>query len=153
PNNPDFQGRPFPVTQESRVNQWTAEDGKETNVIRQLAHNPLEYARMVEENPRIFRRQLVYRKETAAAVLERALLTRERVSELTLPGLDGHELQFEITKSDTLSSRHGTFTGHVAGDERSMVSLAFQDGREAFTVVSPKDGVYLQGFPREPGEI
>ena len=63
-----FQERPFPGGFESTNSQWTTADGKDTNCIRLLAHNPLEYARMVEENPRIFRRQLVYLKKTAAAV-------------------------------------------------------------------------------------
>jgi hypothetical protein len=153
PNYPDFKERPFPVAQESINAQWTLADGKDTNVIRQLAHNPLEYDRMVEENGRIIRRQLVYRKETAAAVIERAMLANERVSELILPGLDGQELKFEISKSDTHSSRHGTFSGHLEGDALSMVTLAFQDGREAFTIVSPAKGIYLQAFPREPGQV
>ena len=96
PNYPDFQERPFSVAYESPAVQWTLADGKDTNIIRQLAHNHLEYDRMVEENPRIFRRQLVYLKETPAAVFEQAKLTGLPVRQLTLPGVDGQELQFEI---------------------------------------------------------
>jgi hypothetical protein len=153
-NKSDFQTRPFPVAYESSKIQWTTADGKDTNIILQLAHNPLEYDRMVEENPRIFRRQLVYLKETAAAVFEQAKLTGEKIQRLTLPGLDGQELQFEITKSDNNgSSRQGMFSGHLAGNTDSLVSFAFQDGREAFTILSPKENIFVVGEPREDGQV
>jgi hypothetical protein len=84
-NYPDFQVRPFAVAYESPQIRWTQGDGKDTNVIRHLAHNHLEYDRMVEENPRIFRRQLVYLKELAGAVFEEAKLTGKPVQLLTLP--------------------------------------------------------------------
>jgi len=153
-NLPDFQMRPFPVAQESANHQWTVADGKDTNVIWQLAHNPLEYERMVEENDRIQRRQLVYRKDTAAAVLQRARASGEPVKQLTLPGLDGQELQFAINHTDLEPSwQAGTFTGQLANRPNSMVTLAFKFGRESFTVVSPDDGLYLQAWPREPGQV
>ena len=154
PDYPDFQERPFPVAYESANVQWTLADGKDTNVIRQLAHNPLEYARMVDENPRIFRRQLVYLQQTAAAVFEDAKLTGAPVRQLTLPGVDGQELQFEIVRSDgSGSSRQGMFSGHLAGNLDSQVSLAFMDGREAYTVLAPKENIYVVGEPREPGQV
>lgn len=154
PDNPGFQERPFPVGYESSSVQWTLADGKDTNVIRQLAHNPLEYARMVEENSRIFKRQLVYLKETAAAVFENARLTGAPVKQLTLPGVDGQELQFQIVKSDgDGSSRQGMFSGHLAGNLDSQVSLAFMDGREAYTVLAPKENIYVVGEPRENGQV
>jgi hypothetical protein len=153
-NNPNFQERPFPMAYESSKIQWTAADGKDTNIISQLAHNSLEYDRMVEENPRIFRRQLVYLKETAAAVFEQAKLTGEKIQRLTLPGLDGQELQFEIAKGDNKgSSRQGMFSGHLAGNPDSLVSFAFQDGREAFTILSPKKNIFVVGEPREDGQV
>lgn len=154
PDYPDFQKRPFPVAQESSRFQWTPVDGKDTNIIRQLAHNDLEYQRMVEENPRISRRQLVYLKETPAAVMEAAKLTGEPIHQLTLPGVDGQELQFGIVKSeDNGSSRRGTFSGRLVGENGSTVTLAFKDGREAFTVLSPKDNLFLVGEPREDGQV
>ena len=154
PNYSNFLARPFPVAYESSNVQWTLADGKDTNVIRQLAHNPLEYARMVEENPRIFRRELVYLKKTAAAVFEQAKFTGVPVHELTLPGVDGQELQFEIVKADNQgSSRQGMFSGHLVGNPDSSVTLAFQDGREGFTIISPKDNIYVVGEPREDGQV
>ena len=153
-NSPDFRERPLPVAYESRNTQWTAADGRDTNVIRLLAHNPLEYDRMVEENPRIFRRQLVYLKESVAAVFEKTKLTGKPVQQLTLPGVDGQELQFEIVKGDNQgSSRQGTFYGHLAGKADSLVTLAFQDGREAFTVLAPHENLFVVGEPREPGQV
>lgn len=154
PNWSSFQKRPFPVAYQSPNFQWTLADGKNTNVIRKLAHNRLEYDRMVRENPRIFRRELVYLKVTAASVFERAKLTGKPVQKLTLPGVDGQELQFQIVKRDSNgSSRVGMFSGHLTGNKDSLVTLAFQDGREAFTVISPKQNIYVVGEPREDGQV
>lgn len=153
-NYPDFKERPLPVAYESPKYQFTLENGKDTNVIRKLAHNPLEYQRMVDENSRIFQRQLVYLKETAASVFEQAKLAGQTVHELTLPGID-REMEFEIVKSvgNPGSSRQGMFSGHLAGNDDSLVTLAFQDGREAFTVLSPKDNLFVVGEPRESGQV
>ena len=154
PNYAGFQARPFPVASESSNVQWTLADGKDTNIIRQLAHNPLEYDRMVEENPRIFRRQLVYLKTTAASAFETAKLTGDPVRELTLPGVDGQELTVEIVKGNpTGSSRQGMLYGYLAGNRDSLVTLAFEDGREAFTVLAPKEDIFVVGEPREPGQV
>lgn len=146
--------RPLPVAIESTNFQWAAADAKATNVIRQLAHNELEYQRMVDENQRIERRQLVYCKDTAAAIVERSRASGVSIKQLTLPGFDGQELQFTIDRADLEQSKQaGTFTGRLVNRPNSLVTLAFQLGREAFTVVSPEDGLYLQAFPREPGEM
>lgn len=154
PNWAGFQERPLPVAYESTHFQWTLADGRDTNVIRELAHNPLEYDRMVEENSRIFKRQLVYLKETAAAAFEQARLTGEPVRQLTLPGVDGQELQFEIVnRLGNGSSRQGRFNGHLAGNSDSLVTLAFMDGRQAFTILSPKENIYVVGEPREDGQV
>src|ERR1041385_6132552 len=53
PNFPDFQVRPFAVVKETSANQWTAEDGKDPNVVRRLAHNPMEEARLLRDNERL----------------------------------------------------------------------------------------------------
>jgi hypothetical protein len=150
----NFLMRPFAVAQETSTHQWTVEDGRDTNVIRQLAHNDAEYRRMVEENSRIQRRQLVYRKDTAAAMMQRARLSGEPVKQLTLPGFDGQELQIAIDRADLESSwQSGTFAGRLEGRPNSLVTLAFKFGREAFTILSPDDGTYLQAHPREPGQL
>ena len=154
PNSADFQPHPFPVAYETTNSQWTVVDGKDTNSIRRLAHNNLEYERMVDENSRIFRRQLVYLKQTVASVFEQAKLTGQPVQLLTLPGIDGQELQFQIVKSNSDgSSRQGQFYGHLAGDVNSLVTLAFQDGREAYTVLSPSENLYVVAEPRESGQV
>ena len=103
---------------------------------------------------RIKRRQLVYRSEPAWELVEQARATGEPIRKLTLPGLDGQEVQVEVTDTDLdPSGLSGSFSGHVAGNQKSLVTLAFIRGREAFTVVSPDDGVFLQGHPRESGEV
>lgn len=142
------------MTQESASNAWTAEDARDPDVILEIAHNKAEVQRLLDENSRIKRRQLVYRKEPAFVLVERARAAGEPVRKLMLPAFDGEELEMEVTSADLApSGLSGTFAGHLAGREQSLVTLAYQQGREAFTVLSPEDGMYLQGHPREPGEI
>lgn len=142
------------IIPETAIHRWLAADGRDTNVIRQWAHNDLEYERLVAENDRIKRRQLVYRKDTTAAVMQRSRLSGESVKQLTLPGLDGRELQVEIERTDLEPSQQsGTFTGRLTNRPNSLVTVSFKFGREAFTILSPEDGTFLQGHPREPGEI
>ena len=153
-NTPAIQPSAVWPTNESAFHRWSPDDARDTNVIRQLAHNDAEYQRMLDENARIHRRQLVYRKDTAAAVMQRARLSGKSVTQLTLPGLDGQEHLFAVEQSDLeLSKQVGSFRGHLVGKPNSMVTLAYKFGREAFTILSPDDGVYLQGHPREPGEV
>src|SRR3569833_3340269 len=45
-NYPDFKLQPQPNNNKNTNKQKTKTNKKNTNVIRQLAHNPLEYARM-----------------------------------------------------------------------------------------------------------
>lgn len=146
--------RPLPVSVASASHEWTAGDGSNLQVIEQIAHNPEEALRMVEENDRIHRRQLVYRKQTAAAVVREARAANRSVERLILPGLDGRELDFEIVRSDVdAAGQSGSFAGRLAGRPDSMVILSFRGDREAFSVSSPTDDLHLQADPREPGEI
>lgn len=146
--------RPLAVAQETAAHAWTAEDARSPDVIRKLAHNEWEVRRMLEENARITGRQLVYRKEPVFVAVERARAKGESIASFTLPGFDGQELTVQVDKADLApSGLSGTFTGRLPGLDQSLVTLAFKQGREAFTVVSPEDGVFLQGHPREPGEI
>jgi len=151
---PWFQSHPFNVTQSSGGFAWTAEDGKDTNVIRQLAHNELEYQRMVGENNTIYRRQLVYHPEGFAVLVQQALQSGQGIQQLTLPALDGQELQVVVTKTDFENGgEQGVLYGKLPGDPTSMVTVAFVNGREAFTVISHQNQTYLQAEAREPGEI
>lgn len=146
--------RPLAPVSASAAHEWTGEDATAPETIAKIAHNRSEFVRLVQENARIQRRQLVYRKEPAWVLVERAKGEGKPLAKLVLPGLDGREVVMEIESSDlALSGLSGTFAGRVAGRQQSLVTLAFDRGREAFTVVSPEDGIYLQGDPREPGEI
>ena len=152
--NPSFQRRPFAVARSTEASEWTAEDGRNTNVIRRLAHNDLEYQRMLDENDRVLRRQLVYRKQTVANFLQSASVSGKSARQLALPGLDGQELNFEIIRVElSPSGNQGTLSGHIVGRPDSLVTMAFKQGREAFTVISPSDKIFLQADPREPGEL
>jgi hypothetical protein len=146
--------RLLPVRKSTATHQWTEGDGLDPVFVEKIAHNPDEFIKMMEENERIKARQLVYRNDTAAAVIQRAKLTGEPLHSLTLPALDGREVQFEVVSADLApSGQSGTFTGRLAGRPDSTVTLAFKFGREAFTILSPADNLYLQADPREPGEI
>jgi hypothetical protein len=146
--------RPLAVGHSGARHEWTAEDARLPEVIEKLAHNPEEFIRMVEENDRIQRRQLVYRKEPAWHTVEQSKGRGEVIRTLKLPALDGRELEFEVTSIDLApSGLSGTFAGHLPGEPQSLVTLAFDRGREAFTVLSPEEGLYLQGHPREAGEL
>jgi hypothetical protein len=146
--------RPLPVARSSANHEWTRDDGRDPNVIHLIAHNEAEFRRLIEENDRILRRQLVYRKDVFAAAIQRSRITGEPVRHILLPGFDGQEFEVDILRADlALSGQSGTLTGKLAGQEESMVTLAFQFGREAFTILSRETGVYLQGHPRETGEI
>lgn len=146
--------RPLSVSIKSATHEWSADDATTPEVIEKIAHNPDEFIRLVEENERIERRQLVYRNEPAWVLAERAKASGEPLRTLTLPGLDGREVKMEVTRVNLEpSGLSGAFEGHVAGNAKSLATLAFIKGREAFTVVSPDDGIFLQGHPREPGEI
>jgi len=149
-----FQVHPFKVAESNSIYAWTAEDGKSTNVIRQLAHNDLEYARMVAENPTIFRRQLIYHPEGFTLLAQQAVQSGQSIQQLSLPGLDGRSVPVAVTKTDFESGGdRGLFYGRLPDDPNSLVTVAFINGREAFTVVSLQNRIYLQGEAREPGEI
>ena len=151
---PTLVAHPFPAAQTNGAFAWTAEDGKDTNVIRRLAHNELEYQRMVNENPTIYRRQLVYHPAGFTVQAQSAVQAGHSIQQITLPGLDGQELQVVVTKTDFESGGDkGLFYGKLPGDPNSLVTAAFINGREAFTVASPQNNLYLQGEAREPGEI
>jgi hypothetical protein len=146
--------QPIPASCRSITHEWTADDATDLKVIERIAHNPDEIIRMVEENELILRRQLVYRKETAAKLVQKARLNGQPVKQFILPGLDGRELEVEVISSDLApSGQTGTFHGRLKGRQQSLVTLAFEFGVEAFTVLSPEDGIYLQADPRESGEL
>ncbi|MCB1134305.1 MAG: hypothetical protein KDN05_24525 [Verrucomicrobiae bacterium] len=146
--------RPLPVSLTSASHEWTDGNASDPAVIEKLAHNPDEAIRMIEENKRIHRRQLVYRNQTAAAVVQQAMSRGEEVRRLTLPGLDGQELDFEVVRANVdPSGWSGSLAGRLVGKPDSMVILSFRGDREAFSVSSPSDDFHLQADPREPGQV
>lgn len=145
---------PFPVTWEGRRFAWAGGDCTHPERLQQLARNPREYERLLEENTRIDRRQLVYIKHPAALLVQQAQKEGRPVRRLLLPDLDGRELEVEVERTDLEpSGQAGALIGRLVGQPDSLVTLAFELGREAFTVMAPSAGLYLQGHPREPGEL
>src|SRR5690606_14344892 len=159
PPRPEIQDRPLvlrplEVVQESELHAWSSEDARDPEVIRRIAHNVWEERRLLEENPRITGRQLVYRKEPIFIAVERARAEGRAISNFILPGFDGREFEVEVTRADLApSGLNGTLTGRLTGLDESIVTIAFQQGTEAFSVFSPEDGLFLQAHPREPGEV
>ncbi|AKC83648.1 hypothetical protein IMCC26134_14265 [Verrucomicrobia bacterium IMCC26134] len=146
--------RPLPVSRSSDHHEWTRGDGRDPGVIHLISHNEAEFRRLIEENDRISRRQLVYRKDVIAAGIQRSRLTGEPVRHIVLPGFDGQEFAVDVLRADlSPSGQAGSLTGKLAGQDSSIVTLAFQFGREAFTILSRETGIYLQAHPRESGEI
>ena len=134
--------------------EWTAEDGMDTNVIRQLAHNELEYQRMVNENSAIYRRQLVYLKESPTAFFQQAASTGKPMKQLMLPGLDGQLLPVVVTRTELKDGgNQGQVYGQLPGQPDSMVTMAFVGDREAFTLISHQDNRYLQAESHDSGQI
>jgi hypothetical protein len=151
---PDFEVRPFPAAVVKGRFAWADADGKDPGVIRRLAHNPVEQDRLLEENSRVLRRQLVYLEVTTDRLIQRARVRGEPLTAITLPGLDGTEVSVEVERVDLdPSGEGGALMGWVAGEPDSLVTVAFYRGREAFTVLAPGSGLYLQGHPREPGQV
>jgi hypothetical protein len=63
-------------------------------------------------------------------------------------------IPFQIAATDlSPSGQQGSFSGRVAGRPDSVATFSFKGGREAFTIISPADNLYLFGEPRELGEI
>jgi hypothetical protein len=154
PTIPWFRPHPFPVSKSSGAFEWTAEDGKDTNVILQLAHNELEYQRMVTENATIFRRQLVYHTEPFTLLAQKAIQSGQSIQQITLPGLDGQLLPVVVTRTDLKDGgNQGQVYGQLPGQPDSMVTMAFVSNREAFTVISPQDKIYLQAESHDPSQI
>jgi len=145
--------RPLPVSLRTEKHEWTKEDAKVPEVIQKLVHNPDEFFRMVEENDRIKRRQLVYRNETVPMLIER-LGDSRLLRSFTLPGLDGKEIEIEVTEiHEEPSLGGGSVIGRVKGRFNSMVSVGYVHGCESFNVISPDDGLCLTADAREPGEV
>jgi hypothetical protein len=148
------QAGSVPVIQNAASIQPAAPDGKDLDSIRKWAHNELEVQRMLKENDKIYRRQLVVLKETVASGVERNRLSGDSIHQLTLPGLDGQEIAFEVKRADIEpSGLRGMFHGIVAGRPDSMVTLAFKNRTQAFTILSPRDNLYLDVEPHDPGDV
>ena len=143
---------PLAVAKESGSHAWTHEDAKIPAVIERISHNPEEAARMLAENDRIKRRQLVYRKEPVALLLDRARASGQPLTAFTLPGLDGQEVEVEVLETQ-VDGHRGAILGRVKGRLDSMACVGFSGACESFNILSPQDGLYIAADAREPGEV
>lgn len=143
--------RPLPVSISKDLHEWTSEDAKKPDVISRISHNPEETKRLTEENARIKRRQLVYRKETVPMLLQRA--GGRSLKEFTLPGLDGREIEVEVVEIRLNGLHAGSVLGRVKGVVNSLVSVGFYNGCESFNVSLPDEKFFLTADSREAGEV
>lgn len=144
---------PLPVFKSSALHEWTAEDCKSPQVLERIVHNEEEFIRLMEENDRIKRRQLVYRKETVLMLLDRARASGQPLNSFTLPGLDGREVEVEVTEIHFADAQGGAVQGRLKGRYNSSVSVGFSNGCESFNVISPDEHLFLTADAREPGEV
>ena len=145
---------PYPAVLQHFNYQWTMVDGTDTNVILRLAHNPSEYQRMVTENRTIYRRQLVYFSQGFDALARQSLQAGGNLHQIELPGLDGQVFPVDVQNTDLRESGvRGQIYGRLPGQPDSMVTVAFVNDREAFTIISPQDQIYLQAEAHDPGEV
>jgi hypothetical protein len=152
PNDPDFQVRPFAVSQASAHHEWTAEDGRSPAAMDKLAHNPLERERLTDENEYVTRRQLVYRKHPLPEIGMQSFTTGEQVKTLTLPDFNGRDLEVVITESKIeWRGKTGFFRGYVKGDPEATVAASYYQGAECFEI--QRGSMILAGDPREPGQV
>lgn len=144
--------RPLAADRENARHAWTREDAMDPEVIEKLAHNPEEFTRMMEENTRIKRRQLVYRKEPLALLLEQARASGQPLARFTLPALDGKEVEVEVIET-RVEGHRGSVMGRIAGRLDSLACVGFSGACESFNIMSPEDGLFIAADSREPGEV
>lgn len=144
--------RPLAVATESASHAWTREDAKDPAVIDRLAHGPEEFLRMVEENDRIKRRQLVYRKEPVALLLEQARASGVPLTRFTLPVLDGAEVEVEVLETQ-IDGHRGAVIGRIVGQPDSLACVGFSGSCESFNILAPSSGLFIAADAREPGEV
>jgi len=122
--------RPFSVSHESDHFQWTAEDGKRSEIIQQLANNS-EMAKYLEKlNVMTEQRQLVYPKELLEQHAAEAFQGKRDT--LTLPGFSGKEYQVKIMNVAQKEVENGVISnylmGEVVGVPGSLVELVHENG-------------------------
>lgn len=144
--------RPLAVATESASHAWTREDAKDPAVIDRIAHGPEEFLRMVEENDRIKRRQLVYRKEPVALLLDRARASGAPLTRFTLPAMDGAEVEVEVLETQ-LDGHRGAVIGRIVGQPDSLACVGFSGACESFNLFAPSVGLFIAADAREPGEV
>ena len=146
--------RPLPVSQSGPHNEWTSDDATQPEVLGKIAHNPDEFIRMYEENNRIKRRQLVYRKQSVPQLVREARDHNTPFTSFVLPGLNGQEYEVAVNEVRLLpNGRDGSANGHLKNHLHSIVSVGFANGCESYNIISPDDGIYLAADAREPGEV
>ncbi len=144
--------RPLSASVETERHAWTREDAKAPEVIELLAHNPDEFTRMMEENTRIKRRQLVYRKEPVALLIEQARASGKPFTRFTLPALDGKEVEVEVLET-RVDGHRGAVMGRIVGQLDSLACVGFSGACESFNIMAPEDGLFIAADSREPGEV
>lgn len=149
-----FTKRPFEVASSSASFEWTANDGRRKDAINQIAHNPIERHKLIEENAFVERRQLIYCRKTLGEIANEARDGGQELKELSIPGFDGKEYKVEVTRTEYQDyDSSGNIYGHLVDRPNSTVVMSFFEDRESYTVISHLDGINFEYIPREAREI
>lgn len=146
----DRKPRPFQVAKTSEGFEWTAENGLDPSVTKELSLNSEMEKALTDEGLFTYRRQLIYPPagfaDTARQVLGGDL------EEVTLPGFDGETFKVLIDDTHTidLDQVSGSFTGTIEGATESLVVAA--SDKDHWSIGIDVDGQHYQIQNRGHGE-
>jgi len=147
--------RPFKVSQESKLFQWTSEDAMTPENMVILANNGENLEYFEEENQWTKRRQVVYVNEEFSKIGQKAF--DGEVQEIRVPGFDGEEHLIKIVDAaaNDAGPDAGPITGSIYGQiEGQPESKVYITSYEDYWAVTIENGdSYLQILNREHREF
>lgn len=153
----DFVVDPYPIVLSSPNHSWTAVNAIATEDVDKLVHNDAERHDTLEKTTYTARRQLVYQKIAVQDLAEASLAQGEELTTVLLPGFDGEEFEISVLSWDATNeegeSRGGHLYGHLTNDPDSQVAWGYSEGVESGSIISPKNGLYLDYSGREEGQV
>ena len=146
----ELEPQPFEPVKTNAGFSWTAEDGRQPEIIRKLSTNPEMASALEEENTFTSRRQLIYAPADFGEKAQK--IYSGEATEITLPGFDGETFKVSIdhiTPIDTLNVS-GSFTGKIEGATESVVVAASDN--DIWSIGIDIDGKHYQIQSRSQGE-
>ncbi len=146
--------KPFKVTHATENYQWTAEDGRSPEVMKQLANNSQMYDELERTNSFVTDRSLIYVADGFGERVEG--IFDGSLEEIVLPGPDGKEFKVKITQfvgdeTDAGAQITGAFTGTIDGQPDSIIRGASQEDYWSIGITT-QEGKNYEIINREHGE-